>query len=167
LITTLLDSTTYSARALADLYLQRWDVELFFRDIKITMGMDVLRCKTPDMVTKEILMYLIVYNAIRLLMNNATKSANVVRRQISFKASVQALRQWEPALNRQDVSCRERRRLMTALYKAITQNLLVERPGRQEPRCVKRRPKPYGLLTTHRHEMTEVPHRYRYRAKAA
>lgn len=53
LITTLLDSSAYSAKALADLYLQRWDVELFFRDIKTTMGMDVLRCKTPDMVTKE------------------------------------------------------------------------------------------------------------------
>ena len=132
-----------------------------------SLGMDVLRCKTPDMVTKEILMYLIAYNAIRLLMNNAGKSANVARRQISFKASVQALRQWEPALSRQDVNSKERRRLMAALYEAIIGNLLIERAGRQEPRYVKRRPKPYGLLTTHRHEMIEVPHRNRYRAKAA
>ena len=126
LITTLLDSSAYSAKALADLYLQRWDVELFFRDIKTTMGMDVLRCKTPDMVTKEILMYLIAYNAIRLLMNNAGRSASLARRQISFKASVQALRQWEPALSRQDVGTRERRRLMAALYEAIIGNLLIE-----------------------------------------
>ena len=167
LITTLLDSSAYSAKALADLYLQRWDVELFFRDIKTTMGMDVLRCKTPDMVTKEILMYLIAYNAIRLLMNNAGKSAHLARRQISFKASVQALRQWEPALSRQGVGSSERRRLMAELYKAITRNLLIERPGRQEPRCVKRRPKTYGLLTRHRHEMIDIAHRNRYRAKAA
>ena len=48
---------------MADLYRQRWDVELFFRDIKTTMGMDVLRCRTPDLVKKEILMYFIAYNA--------------------------------------------------------------------------------------------------------
>ncbi|GGC94699.1 hypothetical protein [Halopseudomonas salina] len=71
-------------------------------------------------------MYLIAYNASRLLMNNAGKSANLARRQISFKASVQALRQWEPALNRRGVGCREKRRLMAELYKAITRNLLIE-----------------------------------------
>jgi IS4 transposase len=68
LITTLLDVEAYPASELADLYFQRWDVELFFREIKTTMGMDILRCKTPDMVRKEILMHLIVYNGIRCLM---------------------------------------------------------------------------------------------------
>jgi IS4 transposase len=66
--TTLLDSELYPADDIADLYLQRWDVELSFRDIKTTMGMDILRCKTPDMVRKEIVMQMIVYNGIRQLM---------------------------------------------------------------------------------------------------
>ena len=61
--TTLLDAEKYPASEIADLYYQRWDVELFFRDIKTTMGMDILRCKTPDMVRKEIMMHFIVYNS--------------------------------------------------------------------------------------------------------
>jgi IS4 transposase len=73
IVTTLTDAKQYPAEALADLYYQRWDVELFFRDIKTTMGMDVLRCKSPDMVKKEILMHFIAYNCIRLLMNEAAK----------------------------------------------------------------------------------------------
>ena len=68
IITTLLDSEQYPAEQLADIYLKRWDVELFFRDIKTTMGMDILRCQTPEMVRKEILMNFIAYNCIRRLM---------------------------------------------------------------------------------------------------
>ena len=74
LITTLTDATRYGAAELADLYRQRWDVELFFRDIKTTMGMDVLRCRTPDLVKKEILMYFIAYNAIRRLIVGAANT---------------------------------------------------------------------------------------------
>ena len=77
IVTTLTDAQTYSAADIADLYYQRWDVELFFRDIKTTMGMDILRCRTPEMVRKEILMHLIVYNSIRLLMLNTAKQTNV------------------------------------------------------------------------------------------
>ena len=62
IITTLLDARSYSAESLADLYYQRWQVELFFRDIKTSMGMDILRCKSPDMIHKETLMHFIVYN---------------------------------------------------------------------------------------------------------
>lgn len=68
LVTTLIDSETYIASELAELYLQRWNVELFFRDIKTTLGMDILRCRTPAMVRKEIQMHLLVYNLLRWLM---------------------------------------------------------------------------------------------------
>lgn len=167
LVTTLTDVSTYSAAELADLYYQRWDVELFFRDIKTTMGMDILRCRTPAMVNKEILMHLIAYNAIRLLIFDAARDVMQSPRQISFKASMQALRQWEPLLNRLDISERERRRLTASLTQAIAANVVISRPGRREPRCLKRRPKPYALLTAPRHEMIEIPHRSRYRAKQA
>ena len=74
-MTTLTDAEAYSAAELADLYYQRWDVELFFRDLKTTMGMDILRCKSPAMVEKEILMHFIAYNAVRSLMVDAAKNA--------------------------------------------------------------------------------------------
>ncbi len=167
LITTLLDAEAYPASELADLYFQRWDVELFFRDIKTTMGMDILRCKTPDMVRKEILMHLIVYNGIRCLMGEAAKAQAVRVRRISFKGSVQALRQWEPHLNQATISCRERRHVIGRLYESIAGKRVPERPGRSEPRAVKRRPKSYQLLTAPRHEMKVISHRGKGRAKSA
>lgn len=167
LVTTLTDDSTYGSAELADLYYQRWDVELFFRDIKTTMGMDILRCRTPAMVNKEILMHLIAYNAIRILIFDAAKEVMHASRQISFKASMQALRQWEPLFNRMDMNDQERRRLTASLIQAIAANVITPRPGRREPRCLKRRPKPYALLSAPRHEMIEIPHRSRYHAKQA
>jgi hypothetical protein len=68
IVTTLLDSEQYPVEELAELYFKRWNVELFSRDIKTTMGMDILRCKTPEMARKEIMMYFIAYNCVRRLM---------------------------------------------------------------------------------------------------
>jgi len=141
IVTTLTDAKTYTAADIADLYYRRWDVELFFRDIKTTMDMDILRCRTPAMVRKEILMHLIVYNSIRLLMLNAAKQVQVSPRRISFKASVQALRQWEPMLNQNAMEVRERQRMMVLLREAIAATVVFSRPGRSEPRCLKRRQK--------------------------
>ncbi len=167
IITTLLDADEYPAHELADLYFQRWDVELFFRDIKITMGMDILRCKTPEMIRKEIVMHFIAYNCIRYLMFEAAEKKSTKVRRISFKGSVQALRQWEPHLNQSKISKQECHRLVALLYETIANTIVPERPGRSEPRAVKRRPKPYQLLTAPRHLMKEIPHRGRYRAKEA
>ena len=146
---------------------QQWDVELFFRDIKTTMGMDILRCRTPAMVRRRILMHLIVYNCIRLMMLNAAKERNVSQRRISFKASVQALRQREPILNRKRLEVRERRRLMVLLREAIAATIVLSRPVRREPSCLKRRKKNFPLITSPRHEMREVPYRGAKRAKKA
>ncbi len=167
IITTLLAAEEYPASELADLYFQRWDVELFFRDIKTTMVMDILRCKSPDMVRKEILMHLIVYNCIRCLMAEAAEGRDVEVRRVSFKGCVQSLRQWEPHLNQAKISRREQHRLIQLLYDSIADNIVPERPGRSEPRAVKRRPKPYQLLNRPRHEMNEIKHRSNYRAKQA
>ncbi|MDV7341851.1 IS4 family transposase, partial [Terasakiella sp. A23] len=119
LVTTMTDPEAYPVSELAALYYQRWDVELFFRDIKTTMGMDILRCKTPPMVRKEILMHFIAYNAIRLLMFDAAGKTKQPPRRLSFKATIQALRQWEPLLNRRPLKKQERCRLMNLLYEAI------------------------------------------------
>jgi hypothetical protein len=167
IITTLLDAEEYPANDIADLYFQRWDVELFFRDIKTVMGMDILRCKTPDMVRKEILMHLIAYNCIRSLMIESAEMKSVRVRSVSFKGSVQALRQWEPHLNQDKMSRQEKGRLIRLLLESIAGNIISERPGRSEPRAVKRRPKPYRRLTVPRHEMTEKIKREKNHAKAA
>jgi hypothetical protein len=167
LVTTLIDPVSYSAAELADLYFQRWDVELFFRDIKTTMGMDVLRCRTPALVKKEILMHFIAYNALRLLIVDAAQEVRQSSRRISFKGSIQALRQWAPQFCRLHNDPPERRRLMGLLREAIAANQVIHRPGRREPRCVKRRPKPFALLTAPRHQIIEIPHRSRYHAGTA
>ncbi len=111
IVTTLLDADQYPTGALADLYFQRWDVELFFRDIKTTMGMDVLRCQTPEMIRKEVLMHFIAYNCIRRLMGEAAKEADISFRAVSFKGSLQALRNWEPHLNQGELTRIQRSRL--------------------------------------------------------
>lgn len=166
IITTVIDSVNYSAKQITELYYQRWDVELFFRDIKTTMGMDILRCKSPDMIQKELLMHFIVYNCIRLLMLKASKQKGISPRNISFKASVQTLRQWEPLL-KPDMKLSERNRLIDLLYDSISASEIHQRPGRREPRCIKRRQKNFQLLNKPRHEMMEISHRNRYSAKQA
>jgi hypothetical protein len=165
IVTTLLDVAQYPAKELAEIYFKRWDVELFFRDIKTTMKMDILRCLTPDMIKKEIQMHFIAYNCVRRLMYEAAEEADIEVRVVSFKGSLQALRNWEPHLNQAKVSKTERFRLISDLYDAMTNTPIRQRPGRSEPRCVKRRPKNYQRMTAPRHLMKEIPHRNRYRAE--
>jgi hypothetical protein len=167
LITTLLDPVAYPVDELAELYFRRWDVELFFRHIKTTMGMNVLRCKSPKMVRKEILVHFIAYNCTRRLMYEAARGQRVPVRRISFKGTIQTIRQWEPCMDRVKNNRRERGRVIRLLYEAVARDLVPERPGRSEPRCVKRRPKPYQLLTAPRHEMKETPHRGRKHVRTA
>jgi hypothetical protein len=167
IVTTLLDATKYPAEELAELYFKRWDVELFFRDIKITMGLDVLRCLTPEMIRKEILMHFIAYNCVRRLMCEAADEAGVEVRVVSFKGSVQALRSWEPHLNQAKISRIERSRLISDLYDAMTNTPVRQRPGRSEPRCLKRRKKNYQLMTAPRYEIKVIPHRSKYHAANA
>jgi hypothetical protein len=137
------------------------------RTIKTTMGMDILRCQTPEMVRKEIMMYFIAYNCIRRLMFEAAEKADLDVRLVSFKRSLQAIRNWEPHLNRERLSKTKRGKLLHDLYGAVTGLPIRQRPGRREPRCLKRRPKNYQLLTLPRHEMEEMKHRSRYRAANA
>jgi hypothetical protein len=147
--------------------LKRWDVELFFRDIETTIGLDVLQCQTPEMIRKEILMHFIPYNCIRRLMFEAAEKIEMEVRLVSFKGSLQAIRNWEPHLNHERVSKAERLKLLNDLYVAMTNSPIKQRPGRSEPRCLNRRPKNYQLLTSPRYEMKEMKHRSRYRAANA
>jgi hypothetical protein len=152
LVSTLLDAQTYSAEALGQLYFRRWTGELCFRDIKTTLGMDVLRCQTPALVRKEITMHAIAYNLIRALMQDVAHSYRVSLQRLSFKGTVDALRQWR-ALFENAKGQRRTTQLRSLCYQSLATDLLLERPGRSEPRVVKRRPKNFRLLTKPRHQM--------------
>ena len=108
----------------------------------------------------------IVYNCLRLLMLKAAIKAEVPIRLIRFKASVQALRQWEPLLQ-SELSAQEQNRLLSLLCDSIAASVLHSRPGRREPRCKKRRPENFQRMTKSRHEMQEALHRSQYRAEGA
>ncbi len=164
IVTTLLDAEKYTASDIADLYYQRWDVELFFRDIKTTMDMDILRCKTPEMVEKEITMHLIVYNCIRSLMIEAADNLDILPRLISFKATIQALRQWQYLLN---YSSENHMKIRQSLIDVIVDSTLFQRLGRSEPRCVKRRPKPGPLMNQPRAVLKALLLNGEYHAKEA
>jgi hypothetical protein len=153
LVTTLLDAQTYSAAELGRLYFRRWSVELFFRDIKITLGMDVLRCQTPAMVRKEVAMHAIAYNLIRALMQDIARSYQMDVSRLSFKGTVDALRQWRELFEAAKAQPRLTRKLRGLFYQSIATDPLIARPERSEPRAVKRRPKNFRLLTKPRKEM--------------
>jgi len=123
--------------------------------------------RKPEMVRKEILMHLIVYNCIRTFISEAAERDDLKVRRISFKGALQAMRKWEPYLKQVDMTPRERNRLIQMLYRAIADDIIASRPGRNEPRAVKRRPKNYQRFNKPRHEMNVCPHRSKYRAENA
>jgi hypothetical protein len=165
LATTLSDAEAYPAEELAGLYLRRWRIELWWRPLKTSMGMEVLRCKTPAMLHKELEMYLMGYNLIRCLMAEAAALHGQPLEQLSFKGSVDAVRQYSPLIA-QARSVKKQRRLVKDLLRVLALDLVPQRPGRQEPRVVKRRPKPYPLLNKPRRSFREISHRSRYRKAA-
>ena len=166
IVTTLMDDQTYSAKSLADLYYKRWDVELYFRDIKTTLGMDILRCKTPEMIRREVLMYLIAYNCLRRLITEAASKHQVPFRKVSFKGTVQAVRTWEPHFS-SNASRSKRANMINELYRGIVDTLLTNPLGRSEPRALKRRKKNFQFLTVPRHDMIEIRHRNNHRKNNA
>lgn len=164
LCTTLLDPLTYPAAEIARLYLRRWEMELCFRDLKTTMGMEELRCRSPDMVQKELLMFLTAHNLIRCLIAQAAAAHQAPRTRISFKGTVDAARCFHQAM-RLARSAAKTRQLHARLLEILVRDLIPHRPGRAEPRAVKRRPKPYQRLTKPRHLYHETPHRAKPRSK--
>ena len=154
IVTTLLDARVYTKERLAGLYLRRWEVELDFRHIKTTLGMEMLSTNSPDTVRKEIMTYMIAYNMIRLLMWQAGRSAGEDPLRLSFAGAIQHLKSMSPHLGR----ARDRgdhARLLGILSKMIAAEKLPNRPRRSEPRVRKRRPKNYRLMTRPRNVLKQ------------
>ncbi len=126
------------------------------------MGMEVLRCQSPEMAGKELPAYLVAYNLIRCLMAEAVALAGVDIERLSFKGSIDAVRQYTSAMQNHRGQKR-RRELWSQWLVTIVMDQVPLRPYRNEPRAVKRRPKPYQLLNKPHHLFKEVRHRCRYR----
>jgi len=145
--TTLLDADVFTKVDLAQLYLARWNAELDLRSLKQTMQMDVLRCKTPELVRKELWTHILAYNLIRTIMAQAATKHGIEPRSISFKGAVQTLEAFQPVIALQGERDAEFRRLVyEQLLDAIATHRVADRPDRYEPRRKKRRPKPYDRL---------------------
>jgi hypothetical protein len=142
LVTTLLCPKATTKAALKKLYRDRWHVELDLRNIKTTLGMEKLSCRTAAMAEKEIWVHLLAYNLIRLLMAQAAFLVDMLPRQLSFKHTVQIWIAW-----RQNTASGYDDYELAGLFILIAQQKVGNRPGRVEPRAVKRRPKPFPLLT--------------------
>jgi Transposase DDE domain len=147
-VTTILDASIGGGQ-IGELYERRWDGEVDIRSIKSTMKMDILRCKSPERVEKEIWAHLLAYNLLRTVMAVAAAENKVEPRQISFKGAKQALSAFAPKLK----AARPQQRvgLVEAMLKAVGYHRVGGRPGRWEPRARKRRPKPTKRLNQPRH----------------
>jgi hypothetical protein len=153
-VTTLLDPEQASKEELASLYRARWNNELDLRSIKITLQMDMLRCKTPGLVRKEIWTHVLAYNLIRTVMAQAAAREGVPPRSLSFKATLQVLEAFRPLIAYQaHRNAGHWAALYDHLLGAIAVHRVADRPDRFEPRLAKRRPKGYNRLTRPRQEI--------------
>jgi hypothetical protein len=142
--TTILDASIDGGQ-IGDLYERRWEGEVDIRSIKSVMKMDIVRCKTPEMVRKEIWAHLLAYNLLRTVMAVAANESHVEPRAISFKGAKQVVTAFAPKL--EAAPPEHRAALVAAMLKAVAYHRVGDRPGRWEPRARKRRPKPGARLT--------------------
>ena len=141
-VTSLLDNMEYTKEDIGALFRQRWQAELHLRSLKTVMQMEHLRCKKPHRVRNEVRAHMIAYNLIRQVISEAASDAGVQPWQISFKATMTTLMEMLPLLG----MIRDPHDLCRVLLTCCQQHHVGDRPGRYEPRVVKRRPKPYKLM---------------------
>ena len=152
--TTLLDAEEITKEDLAELYRARWNAELDLRSLKQTMQMDILRCKTPELVRKEIWTHILAYNLIRTIIAQAASKYDVEPRTISFKGAIQTLEAFQPLIAIQgECDSGFRQTLYQQLLDAIATHRVANRPDRFEPRLRKRRQKKYDRMMKPRQEI--------------
>ena len=145
--TTLLDHVTYPPSKLAELYRARWNAELDLRSLKQTMQMDVLRCKSPELVRKELWTHILAYNLIRTILAQAAQKHDLQPRSLSFKGAIQTWEAFQPVIALQgEDDAAQRLRLYQDLLDAIATHRVANRPDRYEPRARKRHAKNFAYL---------------------
>jgi hypothetical protein len=155
IVTTLLDAEEVTASDLAGLYRARWNAELDLRSLKQTMQMDVVRCKTPELVRKEIWTHILAYNLIRTVIAQAAAKHSIEPRTISFKGTIQTLEAFQPLIATQGNCVSTRRRLYDRLLDALITHRVADRPDRFEPRQRKRRQKKYDRMMKPRNQLKQ------------
>jgi hypothetical protein len=148
--TTLLNAANYSQAAVASLYKNRWEVEGMIRSLKTYMQMEMLRCRTPAMIDKEIWSYLFGYNLTRKIMAQAALRHGFQPWQISFTQTLESLDSYRNTLAKATPAAALR--VAEQVLLGLTKMRVGQRPDRVEPRRQKRRPKPFGYLTKPRQE---------------
>lgn len=144
IVTTLLDAQVYPVPDLAQLYRARWQAELYLRDLKQVLQMDVLRCLTPEMVRKEIWTHLLAYNLLRGIMADAAQKHGILPSQLSFKSTLELLLGFAPYLATMHHSTANA--YYDHLLDALARHRIGDRPDRCEPRVKKRRGKNYPYM---------------------
>jgi len=152
IVTTLLDQLQTTPQDLADLYRARWNNELDLRSIKCILQMNELRCKTPELVRKEIWTHILAYNLIRTIMAQGAALHNLTPRSISFKGTIQTLEAFQPIIERAHHPA-HRIELCRHLLDAMVTHQVADRPNRFEPRVKKHRRNHFGWLMKPRAEM--------------
>jgi Transposase DDE domain len=143
-VTTLCDPHAHGKEDILDLYHERWHAELDLRSLKTHMKMEILRCKTPEMVRKEIWAHLLAYNLVRKVMAQAAVEHQLTPRQLSFAGAMQTLNEFRTSLLQASVG--QLPAMMGRILAAIARHRVGNRPDRQEPRKIKRRPKGYSRM---------------------
>ncbi len=157
-VTTLLDAKLYPAREILQAYLRRWRLEMCLDDLKTTLQMEMLRSRSPEMLQKEIYAHLIVHNLIRCTMAQGAVEHDVPLERISFKGTLDALRQFTQAMSQAGTK-KKRSELWAKLLKTLADDLVPLRPERREPRAVKRVKNKYPRLSRPRHLFKDRPKR--------
>jgi hypothetical protein len=158
LVTTLLDPQLYPAQEILQAYLRRWRLEMCLDDLKTTLEMEMLRSRSPEMVQREVYAHLITHNLVRYTMAQAATAQTVNLERISFKGTLDALRQFTQAIS-QARTQKKRRQLWAKLLQTMAADLVPERPDRVEPRAIKRAKNKYPRLRVPRHQFHDRPKR--------
>ncbi len=155
-VTTLLEAQAYPAQEILQAYLRRWRLELCLDDLKTTLEMEMLRSHTPDLLFKEVYTRLIAHNLVRCTMAQAASRQAVALERISFKGTLDALRPFTQAMSQASTK-KKRSQLWAALLQTLAADLVPERPGRREPRAVKRVKNKYPRLCVPRCQFIDPP----------
>ena len=164
-VTTLLDPECYPATAILEAYLRRWRLEMCLDDLKTTLHLEFVRSRSPAMARKELYARLIAHNLIRCTMAKAASTHDQPLERLSFKGSVDALRHFTYAMCQARTKTK-RQQLWEKLLATLAKDLVPERPGRREPRAIKRKRNKYPRLNVPRHKFVDHPKRHDRARKA-
>jgi hypothetical protein len=166
LATTLLDAERYDWEDLATIYAQRWDIELRLRDVKTTLGMERFKVKTPAMAHKTLEMMITGYNLVKVASQEAAHEAGENLRLMSFKGCLDTIVAHTIRYRGRQRQPNKIQEIWGGMIEIVSTKLINLRPGRHEPRAIKKRPKSYSFLTCPRAEYKEVPHKGKRRSYA-